>query len=179
MSSKFQIVSTYACHTLDSLIAAKTPGIVTQSDLALLSDKIVESLLRIISSPSYNNNEYVSKCLFRVCMILTTTISPFVDQMVKVLTRVLDMWVQDHVNSRFAAHVLDTFGIIIRVSQQGDERSVKLFESILFPIFDNIISKDIHEIFPHITKLLGIMISLQDRQYTFHNYKLRYPSLVF
>eukprot|EP00116_Pleurobrachia_bachei_P015934 sb/3476196/ len=63
----------------------------------------------------------------------------------------------------FNHYVFETFSCLIRGSCIGKPENITGFESALFPVFQEILQKDVTEFIPYVFQVLSLMLELQNR----------------
>lgn len=163
LASSVPVVNTYSAHALEKILTLKAPNskdyLINRFDLKPHLETLLNNLFNLIQ-PVTGENEYIMKCLMRVCVVIQDEIMPYVGVTLSKLTHILNAISKNPSKPHFNHYLFETFGILIRTVCIKDRNLLDNFEKNLFPIFNFVIQQDITEFIPYAFQLLSLMLEL-------------------
>ncbi|CAG2168210.1 unnamed protein product [Oppiella nova] len=167
MSAPSVVVHTYAAHTLEKLLTLrdstqqKMPSI-KPDDLTPFMDPLLNGLFGIFSIPGSNENEYAMKAIMRSFSLLQENTLPYFPQLLPKLTQKLSEVTKNPTKPHFNHYLFETLSLTIRIGCRKDRSYVSNFESVLFPIFQEILIQDVQEFMPYVFQILSMFLEVYD-----------------
>lgn len=167
MCSPTVIVHSYAANCLHKLLMLRDPAnqsqtLVKAEELAPHANILLESLFKIFNFEGSTENEYAIKAIMCSMSLLKEHVLPFFEPVVQKLTTKLAEVAKNPSKPNFNHYLFETLSLSIRIACSKDPNIAKSFESVLFPIFNTIITQDVQEFIPYVLQILALLVE----QYT-------------
>ena len=169
MRANSVVVHTYAAHTIEKLFTLRD---VTQERLPLikandlnvggLTDPLLNGLFGILTIPGSHENEYAMKAIMRSFSLLQENVLPYFQQLLPKMTAKLTEVTKNPTKPHFNHYLFETLSLSIRIGCKIDRKMVSNFESVLFPIFQEILIQDVQEFMPYVFQLLSLMLEFHE-----------------
>eukprot|EP01083_Nonionella_stella_P081201 223562_1 len=175
------VVHTYAACTIDKMISLKNgqthKRIISQETLKPILGDLLTGLFGALESPDSKENEYVMKCITRVCVEgradLKELVSIILDKVIAILMNVA----KNPTAPNFNHYLFESISALIQTVCTPVPAMVANFEQRLFPVFEQILNMDTCDEFPpYVFQLFGQMLRV--RQQITEPYKLMFPVLM-
>lgn len=168
MSANSIVVHTYASHTLEKLLTMRDPiqpnlPAIKVQDLNLLIGPMLRGLFGILSIPGSTENEYAMKAIMRSFSLLQENVLEYFPEFLPKLTDKLQEVTKNPSKPHFNHYLFETLSLSIRIACQKDRSFVTNFESVLFPIFDVILDKDVQEFMPYVFQIISLFLEVYEK----------------
>jgi exportin-2 (importin alpha re-exporter) len=128
-----------------------------------LIDPMLRGLFGILSIPGSTENEYAMKAIMRSFSLLQENVLDFFPEILPKLTDKLQEVTKNPSKPHFNHYLFETLSLSIRIACQKDRSFVANFESVLFPIFDVILDKDVQEFMPYVFQILSLFLEVYEK----------------
>ncbi|XP_054162463.1 exportin-2-like [Oppia nitens] len=168
MTAPNVVVHTYAAHVLEKLLTMrdstqqKLPSIKVE-DLDAYIGPLLNGLFNILTFAGSNENEYAMKAIMRTFSLLQERCLPYFAQLLPKLTAKLAEVTKNPTKPHFNHYLFEALSLTIRIGCRKDRSLVSNFESILFPIFQEILIQDVQEFMPYVFQLLSLLLEMYDK----------------
>jgi exportin-2 (importin alpha re-exporter) len=175
LQSESVVVQTYAAMCVEKFFFLKdkdaTTGVSTpriaQLDILPFFQPLFGGLFAVLENPELTENEYVMKCIMRSLILVGDQINPVTDLVVSHLLKSLEKVCKNPVNPNFNHYLFESLAVLIKSTcgNAGNSRSemqvaaCNQFESILFPIFQTILTQDISEFIPYTFQIFAQLLA--------------------
>ena len=95
-------------------------------------------------------NEYVMKCVMRSFSTLQESVIPFLAQLLPELTEKLKQAAKNPSKPHYNHYLFESLSLSIRIVCKSQPEAVGNFESVLFPVFQDILQQDVQEFVPYV-----------------------------
>ncbi|KAK9386894.1 Cse1-domain-containing protein [Lipomyces mesembrius] len=159
------VVYTYAAITIERILSIRQPSsshlLFDKEDVGPVAQALLTNLFGLIEKgrtpEKLAENEFLMKCVMRVLMTSKDSIVPFSDSLIQHLAGIVTETSKNPSNPKFSHYTFESVAIVIRFVSP-----VKLgaFDSILFPVYLNILGQDVTEFVPYVFQLLSQMLDV-------------------
>ena len=165
LKAQSHVTHTYAAAAVDKILIMKMPGstnlpVVTSADLAPLASTLLEGLFGAFALPGSAENEYVMKCVMRSFSCLQSEVMPYLPHVLPVLTQKLEAAAKNPTKPHYNHYLWETLCLSIRIVCTGQPSAVNNFETVLFPIFQMILTEDVQEFVPYAFQVLSLLLEV-------------------
>ncbi|XP_059097421.1 exportin-2-like [Tigriopus californicus] len=164
LRAESHVVHTYAAAAVDKILIMKKPGLqdalVSSQDLAPLAEQLLTGLFGAFSLPGSTENEYVMKCVMRSFSTLKESVIPYLASLLPVLTQKLQLAAKNPTRPHYNHYLFESLGLSIRIVCKTQPQAVANFESVLFPVFQEILQQDVQEFVPYVFQILSLLLEL-------------------
>ena len=158
------VVHTYAACAIEKILVMKTPGtnqaLISSQDLAPLAEPLLHGLFSCFEKPGSAENEYVMKCIMRSLSTLQEAAIPFLATLLPALNVKLQAAAKNPTRPHYNHYLFECFSLSIRVVCKSQPAAVANFETVLFPVFEEILQQDVQEFHPYVFQILSLMLEL-------------------
>ena len=106
-------------------------------------------------------NEYVMRCITRTFSCLQEQVMPFLATCLPVMTQKLAMAAKNPTKPHFNHYLFEALALSIRIVCKGQPTAVSNFETVLFPVFQQILVEDVQEFQPYVFQILSLLLEFQ------------------
>lgn len=161
IASSNYVVYTYASVCLERILAMRAVSF-TKDDVQGFAQNVLHLLFQKIyengsTADKVSENDYLIKAIVRILAISQDSAVPYAVEVVTKLTQLLELIHKNPSNPKFNHFVFEGIGTIIR-NGKAHPQLVAQFESMLFPVFQAILSMDITEFMPYVFQLLSQLL---------------------
>ncbi len=190
------VVQTYAAMCIEKFLTIKDKDPKTnqstvrldQSDLLQHFQPLFGGLFNVLENPELSENEYVMKCIMRSLVVAGKEVTPVTDLIVSHLLKALEKVYKNPINPYFNHYLFESLALIIKLSC-GNEGNATLteaqanacnkFETILFPIFQVILTQDIAEFIPYVFQIFAQLLAARPKRSGLSDaYRALFPPLL-
>ncbi|RWS29395.1 exportin-2-like isoform X1, partial [Leptotrombidium deliense] len=163
LSAPSVVVHTYACHTLERLFTMRDAS---QKDLPLIKMEhiqnfvtpLVQGLFGVLSIQGSSENEYAMKAIMRMFSLLQENVLPFLEDVMGRMINKLREISKNPSKPFFNHYLFESISVCIKIACRSNVQSVQAFESLLFPLFQEILTADVQEFMPYVFQVLSLML---------------------
>jgi len=162
---KFQsvVVHTYAAVAIEKLLVMKDSSgstVIKPSDLSPITEDLLKNLFGAFEFPGSTENEYVMKAVMRTFSALKEALVPFLVHLLPSLTSKLSNAAKNPTRPHYNHYLFESLSLSIRIVCKATPQAVANFEQILFPVFEEILKKDVQEFVPYVFQIMSLMLEL-------------------
>ena len=165
MSAPNVVVHTYAAHTIEKLFTLrdasnKNQPLIKAVDLVTggLVAPLLTGLFTILTIPGSQENEYAMKAIMRSFSLLQEHVVPHFGHYLPKLTAKLTDVTKNPTKPHFNHYLFETLSLAIKIGCQMDASMVSNFETVMFPLFEMILTQDVQEFMPYVFQLLSLLL---------------------
>jgi len=168
LKSDSVVVHTYAAAAVEKFLIMKVGGVgstqalVTAQDLAPQAQTLLQSLFDVLSRPTSAENEYVMKCIMRSFSTLQAAVIPYLSTLLTALTQKLQLAAKNPTKPHYNHYLFESLSLSIRIVCKEQPSAVANFESVLFPVFQEILQGDVQEFVPYVFQILSLLLELHN-----------------
>ncbi len=160
LRARSHVVHTYAAATIDKILIMRAPtggdgivatsALVTASDLAPVVEQLLTGLFAAFELPGSTENEYVMKCVMRTFSTLKEAVIPYLASLLPALTQKLQLAAKNPTRPHYNHYLFEALSLSIRIVCKAQPQAVGNFETVLFPLFQEILQQDVQEFVPYV-----------------------------
>ena len=173
LSSESIVVQTYAALCLEKFLSLKDrnpsngtmTARITNVHLHPHLQTLLSGLFTALSNPNHPENDYIMKCILRVLVVVGNDVAPISFHVLPPLVETLDRVSKNPTNPHFNHYLFECLAIIVKSvtsSEIGIDAiciACNQFESLLFPIFQVILSQDVVEFVPYAFQIFAQLLN--------------------
>lgn len=193
LSSESIVVQTYAALCLEKFLSLKDrnpsngtmTARITSVHLQPSLQTLLSGLFTALSNPNHPENDYIMKCILRVLVVVGSDIAPISVHVLPPLIAALDRVSKNPTNPHFNHYLFECLAIIVKsvTSSITDIEAICIacnqFESLLFPIFQIILSQDVVEFVPYAFQIFAQLLNARpDVEGLSESYRALFPPLL-
>jgi exportin-2 (importin alpha re-exporter) len=193
LSSESIVVQTYAALCLEKFLSLKDrnpsngtmTARITSVHLQPSLQTLLSGLFTALSNPNHPENDYIMKCILRVLVVVGSDIAPISVHVLPPLIAALDRVSKNPTNPHFNHYLFECLAIIVKsvTSSITDIEAICIacnqFESLLFPIFQIILSQDVVEFVPYAFQIFAQLLNARpDGEGLSESYRALFPPLL-
>lgn len=161
------VVHTYAAACIEKLLTVQLPvtdggaggGQLLNATHVAQPAAALGALLRCLQREGSEENEYVMKCVMRLLAVLQEAALPAMDQLVPGLVAKLAAVSRNPSRPHFNHYLFETLCLCVRLAcRNAGTGAVQHFEAALFPLFQDILQRDVTEFLPYVFQLLSVLL---------------------
>ena len=165
LSAESHVVHSYsACAIEKILIIKSTDGsnraLVASQELSGIAEQLLHNLFGCFGFPSSAENEYVMKCVMRSFSALQEGVIPYLATLLPILTKKLQEAAKNPTRPHYNHYLFESLGISIRVVCKSQPEAASNFETVLFPVFEEILQQDVQEFVPYVFQILSLLLEI-------------------
>jgi exportin-2 (importin alpha re-exporter) len=163
LAAKSVVAHSYAASTIEKVLTMPEK-IVAPSDLAGVAEPLLKNLFAIFDVEGSRENEYVMLCVMRVLAYLGDAVVPVLAPLLPVLVAKLSAAVQNPKNPRHDHYLVEALCCSIQAACKSNPAAAcESFESTLFPVFQEILQKDVAEFVPYVFQILALLLEMRNQ----------------
>ena len=150
LRAESHVVHTYAAAAIDKILIMKQPGavgsnkaLVTAPDLTPIAEPLLTGLFGAFNLQGSAENEYVMKCVMRSFSTLQEAVIPYLASLLPSLTQKLQLAAKNPTRPHYNHYLFESLGLSIRIVCKSQPAAVTNFETVLFPVFQEILQQDV------------------------------------
>ena len=101
------------------------------------------------------------RCITRTFSCLQEQVMPFLATCLPVMTQKLAMAAKNPTKPHFNHYLFEALALSIRIVCKGQPTAVSNFETVLFPVFQQILVEDVQEFQPYVFQILSLLLEFQ------------------
>jgi exportin-2 (importin alpha re-exporter) len=168
------VVHTYAACAIDKILIMRSVSggggggggncaLVTSQELSGFAQPLLHNLFACFEKPSSAENEYVMKCVMRSFSTLQEAVIPYLATLLPTLTVKLQAAAKNPTRPHYNHYLFESLGLSIRVVCKSQPDAVSNFETVLFPVFEEILQQDVQEFVPYVFQILSLLLEMNTR----------------
>ena len=160
LRARSNVVHTYAAAAIDKVLIMRAPAtaadlsgrdaLVTTADLTPVAEQLLTGLFSAFEQPGSAENEYVMKCVMRSFSTLKETVIPYLASLLPALTQKLQQAAKNPTRPHYNHYLFEALSLSIRIVCKAQPQAVGNFETVLFPVFQEILQQDVQEFVPYV-----------------------------
>jgi exportin-2 (importin alpha re-exporter) len=164
LKSQSHVVHTYAAAAIDKALIMKVSGtnnaLITATDVNPIAEQLLTGLFGAFNLQGSAENEYVMKCVMRSFSTLQEAVIPFLASLLPSLTQKLQQAAKNPTKPHYNHYLFESLGLAIRIVCKSQPQAVGNFETVLFPVFTEILQQDVQEFVPYVFQILSLLLEL-------------------
>lgn len=100
------------------------------------------------------------KCIMRTFSCLQESVIPYLATLLPVLTQKLQMAAKNPTKPHFNHYLFEALSLSIRIVCTNQPSAVENFETVLFPVFQSILTEDVQEFVPYVFQILSLLLEV-------------------
>ena len=100
------------------------------------------------------------KCIMRTFSCLQGDVVPYLAHLLPVLVTKLQSAAKNPTKPHFNHYLFETLSLSIRIVCSGQPSAVGNFETVLFPVFQAILTEDVQEFVPYVFQILSLLLEV-------------------
>lgn len=160
------IVHTYAAAAIEKMFTLRVTQAVSGSDVTLIStqdvkpelEMLLNNLFAVMELPCSAENEYVMKSVMRTFSLSRADVIPYLNALLHALTKKLMLVSKNPSKPHFNHYLFETLCLSVKIVCQNDRTKVSDFETVFFPVFQELLTQDVQEFVPYVFQLLSMML---------------------
>lgn len=179
LQSPSYVVHTYAAHCIEKLLTLRLDGrlVVTASDVQPHFKGLMTGLFGVLRFECSSLNEYAMKAIMRCLSTMKEELISFYSEVLQELVAKLVVVCQNPSRPHFNHYLFESISCIIRHTCEKDPAVVKPMETVILPIIQDILVKDILEFMPYAFQMLSLLIEIGPAPIS-ETYTTIYPTLL-
>lgn len=162
LTNESAVVAGYAAHALERILMTKMP----QTKQPLVTKELVQPiqgqlLLQLGQIVAATENEFAAKALCRLLALQKDLLVSNVPELVGMLTTRLQQLCQTPARPNFNHNIFECLALSIRILCAKEPSATQSFEKSLFPIFFQVLEKDVGEIVPYVFQIMALLLQMQ------------------
>jgi exportin-2 (importin alpha re-exporter) len=176
MQAKSFVVHTYAAEAIERILNVKNPSApnlqgvmmprtprVSVDAIQPMVPAIFTNVFSHIVREDYPENEHLMRCVLRVVVVSRERIGSLTPQVIQSLTTILLRVCKNPSNPTYNHYLFETVACLMRSICSANPEHVKVFETMLMPPFQTVLSQDVAEFLPYVFQLMGLLIELKSK----------------
>ena len=183
LKANSHVTHTYAAAAIDKMLILRVPGsnnvpVITADDLAPIAESLLQNLFGAFSLPASTENEYVMKAIMRSFSCLQVfkekipsfsgpisgffqeKVIPYLATLLPVLTQKLQEAAKNPTRPHYNHYLFESLSLSIRIVCNSQPQAVGNFETVLFPVFQEILQQDVQEFVPYVFQILSLLLEV-------------------
>ncbi|KAK9464175.1 Cse1-domain-containing protein [Lipomyces oligophaga] len=168
------VVFTYAAITIERILSMKNSIQKTQmqfdkNDIAPIAEDLLINLFRLIEKgqtpEKLAENEFLMRCCMRVIITAKESIVGYSDAILPHLVGIITETSKNPSNPKFTHYTFESLSAVIRFA--APSKPSGSFDSVLIPVFLEILGQDVTEFIPYVFQLLAQLLDVAPRDASF------------
>lgn len=156
------VVCGYAAHALERILMTRLPStkapLVTREIVQPIQGELLIQLGQIVAK---SENELAAKALCRLLALQKELLVASVPELVGMLTSRLEQLRVTPARPVFNHNVFECLALCIRILGKKEPSAIASFEKSLFPVFFQVLEKDVGEIVPYVFQIMSLLLQMQ------------------
>ncbi|KAI6659426.1 Exportin-2-like isoform X2 [Oopsacas minuta] len=163
--SSSRVVNTYAAAFCEKILfmTNSSPQSLQLDSIKPHIQSLLANLIHMLGVQGNEDNEYAMKCVMRLIVKSGTDQAACVEKVIPVLVDKLWKASKNPTKPHFNHFLFEAIGASIRGVCTQHPSAVTSFEQCLFPVFEDIMVRDVLEFLPYNFQLLALMLELRDQ----------------
>eukprot|EP00096_Caligus_rogercresseyi_P000645 TRINITY_DN11117_c0_g1_i1.p1 TRINITY_DN11117_c0_g1~~TRINITY_DN11117_c0_g1_i1.p1 ORF type:complete len:974 (-),score=386.32 TRINITY_DN11117_c0_g1_i1:7-2928(-) len=166
LKANSHVVHSYAATAIEKTLILRTPtdnkALISSAELSPFAESLLSGLFGALSLPGSSENEYVMKCVMRSFSALQEAVVPFLASLLPVLTQKLQQAAKNPTRPHYNHYLFESLSLSIRIVCKSQPAAVANFETVLFPVFQEILQQDVQEFVPYVFQILSLLLELHN-----------------
>jgi len=165
VADKSIVVHSYASTAIEKILIIKLANFtpVTAEELMPCFETLLTNLFSSFNIEGSSENEYLMKTIMRSVSLMKDHLSSFTSHLITALTAKLTEICKNPSKPHFNHYLFETYSCLIKNTCTNKSEQVAAFESVLFPVFQEILQKDVTEFIPYVFQVVSLMLELQQQ----------------
>lgn len=176
MSSNNIFVHSYAAHTCDRILSLRQPVDSTVAStpaqsvpklpltaLTPLIKDLLSTLLGRMASPSYMENEFLMRCVMRVCIVGKEELNSILNDLFGALTGLVKKVCDNPRNPHFNHYMFESIAALTTGVTTTNPQSIVVLEQMLIPHFGEVLTRNITDFLPYVFQLFTQFLNIRSR----------------
>ena len=165
LKAESHVVHTYSAAAIEKILIMKSvdgsnTALVTSQELAGIAEQLLHNLFGCFGFESSKENEYVMKCVMRSFSALQEAVIPYLAALLPILTTKLQDAAKNPTRPHYNHFLFESLCLSIRVVCKAQPEAVSNFETLLFPVFEEILQQDVQEFVPYVFQILSLLLEI-------------------
>lgn len=164
LKAKSIVVHTYASYAIERIFTLKNPGgaaPISRDEVKPFLEDLLSNLFKTFEIHGSEENEYVMKAIMRSFSMMQQDMCPYMPVLLKQMTAKLVAVSKNPSKPQFNHYLFESLSCAIRYTCTSDAMLGE-FENSLFPIFTEIIQRDVTEFLPYVFQILSLLLELRN-----------------
>ncbi|XP_046386713.1 exportin-2 [Ischnura elegans] len=170
LTSPHRVVHSYAACAIDGILTLReAPQAGSNAVVPLVKGEVLQPMSRQLFSnlfavfffPGSEENEFAMKAIMRTFACLQEKSLPDMEEALPKLTNKLTAAAKNPSRPNFNHYLFEALALTISIACRASPAAVTTFETILFPIFQDILQQDVQEFIPYVFQLLSLLLELR------------------
>jgi len=130
----------------------------------VLQHLLKQTLTSDDDSPIVNSEILVKATIHMFVIFKHRAVEMIADHFDSVLTMLIEkikLLAETPANATYTHNLYELLCVLIRISYQINSESIKLFEGLLFPVFEFVFSKQLVDSIPYVLQMIGMLLEVQ------------------
>lgn len=163
LKSTSVVVHSYAAHTLERIFTIPGPNgagtLITPQDIPdATKQTVIQNLFAVFSLSGSAENEYAMKAIMRTLSLLQDQAMAFMEHILNTIVTKMIEASGNPSKPNFNHYLFETLTLSIRIMCKANPKAVQVFETQLFPPFQEILQKDVLEFHPYVFQVLSLLL---------------------
>eukprot|EP00112_Aurelia_sp_Birch-Aquarium-sp1_P013550 Seg2879.1 transcript_id=Seg2879.1/GoldUCD/mRNA.D3Y31 product=Exportin-2 protein_id=Seg2879.1/GoldUCD/D3Y31 len=182
IKAKSPVVHSYAANAIERIMTLRTPGggpPISAAELRTVKEQLFENVFNALDMQGSLENEYLMKAVMRSCSLLQETLLPNLELIVNKLVAKLKIVCKNPSKPQFNHYLFETICVLVsRVMPKANRELLSTFESVLFPVFQEILTSDVTEFLPYAFQVLSLLLEVREEGIQGQFYMQLFPLLL-
>lgn len=164
LSSPSVVVHTYSAAAIEKFLVCKDQGGTgkmvkfTGMDLQPFLEPLFTGLFAIVDNTTWNENEYVMKCIMRSLSSGRDDIIQVVQIVLEKLTAALFVVAKNPRNPQYNHYLFESIAVLVKAVCSKSPEHVATFEGLLFAPFQQVLQMDVAEFTPYVFQIFSQLL---------------------
>jgi exportin-2 (importin alpha re-exporter) len=173
-ASSHAVVATYAAMAVERSLTVKVPAapgakvtgrrppLLGPADLAPFLEGLLTGLFSALDNPAMPENAHIMKAIMRCLSAAQASVVPVAGIVLAKQTTYLARACKNPTNPLFNHYLFESIAVLVGgVCGSGDAAAVDMFETALFPPFQEVLAQDVVEFCPYVFQILAQLLELR------------------
>lgn len=157
------VVHTYAAHAMEKMLTLRNQQdtsrtAITSQDLQSHVAPLLRGLFGALNLPGSTENEYIMKCIMRTISLMQADITPFLEEMLPQMAMKLSQVSKNPCKPHFNHFLFESLCLTARIVCDQNKAHIGMIESLLFPVFQEILTQDVLEFQPYVFQIMSLLL---------------------
>ena len=173
------ILHTYAAHCLEKILTVRSNGnlVITPGALQPYYQQLITNFFQTLQLDCSLWNEYVMKAIMRIMSTMKDDLPLIYSAVLQELNKKLVAVCQNPSRPHFNHYLFESISCVVRHTCQKNPALVENVESLVLPVLQDILLKDIVDFMPYAFQILSLLIELRPPPVS-QMYMSIYPTLL-
>ncbi|CAB4022796.1 exportin-2-like, partial [Paramuricea clavata] len=163
LKAKSVVVHTYAAYAIERIFTLKNPGgaaPVSRDEVKPILEELLVNLFKAFEIRGSEENEYIMKAIMRTFSMMQEDMSPYMADLLTQLIAKLAAVSKNPSKPQFNHYLFESLSCAVRFTGSSSGNLAE-FENGLFPVFTEIIRRDVTEFLPYVFQVLSLLLELR------------------